>query len=106
MAEFEYIQEYYKVKAEMHREVIVEGRKGVITEDKGNYIGVTFYDDEKRRTLPCHPTWKVEYLETFNHKPPKPKNAKARQRYLDWLHLDCEMSFGEYLKGGHYKQSH
>ena len=103
--EFQYIKDYYKVPADMHREVIVNGRKGVITEDKGNYIGVTFYDDKKRMPLPCHPTWEVEYLDTFNDKPPKPKNLKARQRYLDYLHLDSDMTFGEYLKGEHYKRT-
>ena len=45
--DFEYIKNHYKVPAEMFREVLLDGRKGVITEDKGNYIGVVFYDDKK-----------------------------------------------------------
>lgn len=95
--EFEYIINHYKVPAEMFREVLMNGRKGVITEEKGNYIGVTFYDDEKLNTLPCHPTWKMEYLETFNYKPPKPKNLASKQRYRDYLALDSDMTFFEYL---------
>lgn len=98
MVEFEYIKNYYKVEPKMFMEVIVDGRKGVITEDKGQYIGVVFYDDKKRMPVPCHPTWEVEYLETFNYKPPKPKNLKGKQRYLDFLHLDSEMTFLEYLQ--------
>ena len=98
MSDFRYIRDYYKVPAEMHREVIVNGRKGVITKDEGNYIGVTFYDDKKRMPVSCHPTWKVEYLESFNTRPPKPKNLKAKQRYLDYLHLDTDMTFLEYLQ--------
>ena len=45
--DFEYIKNNYKVPAEMFREVLLDGRKGVITQDKGNYIGVVFYDDDK-----------------------------------------------------------
>jgi len=40
--EFQYIKDRYKVPAEMNREVIVDGKKGVITKDMGNYIGVNF----------------------------------------------------------------
>lgn len=95
--EFKYIQDYYKVPAEMFREVIVGKRKGIITEDKGHYIGVTFYDDKRLMPLPCHPTWEVEYLETFNYKPPRPKNMASKQRYKDYLSLDSSMTFSEYL---------
>ncbi|WP_268846443.1 hypothetical protein [Flavobacterium aestivum] len=96
--EFEYIKNYYKVPADMFREVLVNGKKGVITKDQGNYIGVVFYDDKKLMALPCHPTWKVEYLETFNYKPPKPKNLASKNRYQHYLSLDSDMSFFEYLK--------
>ncbi|MBE8727961.1 hypothetical protein [Flavobacterium hungaricum] len=97
MEEFEYIRNRYSVPAEMFREVTVADRKGVITEDKGNYIGVVFYDDKKLMPLPCHPTWKVEYLETFNYKPPKPKNPRSKQRYRDYLHSDSSLTFAEWL---------
>lgn len=93
--DFEYIKNHYKVPAEYGREVIVNGRKGVITEDEGNYIGVVFYDDKKRNSMPCHPTWEVEYLETFNNKPPK-RSASA-QRYQDYLHTESSLNFREWL---------
>jgi hypothetical protein len=64
--DFQYIKNQYKVPAEMYREVIVDGKRGVITKDMGNYIGVTFYDNITSEPLPCHPTWEVQYLETFN----------------------------------------
>jgi len=96
--DFEYIINQYKVPAEMFREVSLDGRKGVITEDKGQYLGVTFYDDKNLNCLPCHPTWKMEYLETFNRKPPNPKNLAGKQRYRDYLELDLDMTFFQYLK--------
>lgn len=95
---FEYIRGYYGVPAEYNREVVVEGRKGVITEDKGSYIGVIFYDKPTIDAVGCHPIWEVEYLDTFNHEPPKVKNYKAKRRYADYLHSDTSFTFGEWLR--------
>lgn len=95
-APFEYIINSYKVPAEIHREVIVGGNKGVITEDMGNYIGVTFYGDKSCAVMPCHPTSEVEYLETFNHKPPR--MTRSKQRYADFLRADWfDGSFADWL---------
>lgn len=94
---FKYINAYYKVPAEMHREVIVGGKKGVITKDMGNYIGVNFYDDITYDPLPCHPTSEVEYLETFNHNPPIKKLSRSKKRYQHYLSLDLGCSYKEYL---------
>lgn len=95
--EFQYIKEFYVVPAEMFREVIVDGEKGVITKDLGHRIGVTFYDKNDKTPLPCHPTWKVEYLETFNKKPPVNKNWRAKQKYKDFLSADSDLSFRQWL---------
>ena len=98
MEDFKYIKDYYKVPADMFREINMDGRKGIITEDLGNYIGVVFYDDKKLMPLPCHPTYKIEYLGTFNYKPPKPKNLASKQRYKDYLSMDGNLTFAEYLR--------
>ena len=95
--EFQYIKDYYKVPAELNREVIVGGKKGVITKDMGNYIGVNFYDNITYDPLPCHPTSEVEYLETFNHKPPIKKLTQSQKRYQHYLSLDLGCSYKEYL---------
>ena len=95
--EFQYIKDRYKVPAEMNREVIVDGKKGVITKDMGNYIGVNFYDNVTAEPLPCHPTWEVKYLETFNHKPPIKKLTASQKRYREFLHDDRGLSFREWL---------
>jgi len=39
---FEYVKSYYKVPAELGREIMLRDRKGIIVEDRGHYIGVTF----------------------------------------------------------------
>jgi hypothetical protein len=94
---FEYIKSYYKVKADMYREVIVGGKKGVITTDFGHYIGVNFYDNITYEPLPCHPTSEVEYLETFNYKPPIKKLTPSAKRYRHFLDLDLGCTYKEYL---------
>jgi len=95
--DFKYITERYNVPAQMHREVIVDGKKGVITKDLGCYIGVNFYDKVTYNPLVCHPTWKIEYLDTFNHKPPIKRISASKKRYLQFLEADSGMSFREWL---------
>lgn len=102
MTEFEYIRSYYRVPAETYREVVVNGRKGVITEAMGSYIGVRFYDSpQTHKSLPCHPTWKVEYLE-INPCPPNSKVTRAKrramERYRDFLASETELPFIKWLK--------
>lgn len=92
--EFEYIKNRYKVPAEINREVIVDGKKGVITKDMGNYIGVNFYENPKI-TFPCHPTWEVVYLDTFNVK--VFKQTKSQKRYQEFLNADSGLSFKQFL---------
>jgi len=93
---FEYIIQYYKVPAAFGRDVIVGKRKGSITEDMGNYIGVIFHDDEKRIIFPCHPTSEVQYLDTFTDMFNFVKSRSA-QRYEDYLHADSSLTFAEWL---------
>jgi hypothetical protein len=97
MMSFEYIKKTYGVPADIFREVTVDGEKGVIIKCIGAYIGVTFYDRKDKSPLPCHPTSEVMYLETFNRKPPKNKNSRSKQRYRDYLELDTDMSFSEFI---------
>lgn len=103
MANFEYVKSAYNVPAEMHREIVVNGKKGVITEDMGNYIGVNFYDNLTAYALPCHPTWEVQYLDTFNRKPPILKLSRSKKRYQKYLRSECSESFSEWIKSGIYK---
>lgn len=93
---FTYIRNYYKVPAEFGREIIFDGkRKGIIVEDKGNYIGVNFYDTKPDVILSLHPTSEVEYLETFGK---VRELTKSQQKYRQYLSEDCGMTFFEWLK--------
>lgn len=57
------IRDYYRVPAKRGMRVIVDGEPGVITGTTSGsmYIRVRF-DDNPKFTVPCHPTWEVQYL--------------------------------------------
>ena len=58
----QYVRERYGVPAKRGMLVTVAGKPGRITSSKHGYIMVRF--DGDRRSIPCHPTWCVEYLTT------------------------------------------
>jgi hypothetical protein len=43
-----------------------------------------------------------EYVREHSQKPPRVSRGKAR--YRRWLRSNCDMSFGEWVRGGFYKQ--
>lgn len=59
---YRYVREHYGVPAEYGRRVIVNGKPGIIAEDRGHHIGVLFDTDKPDHISPCHPAWEVEYL--------------------------------------------
>lgn len=96
--DFDYIKANYKVPAQRFREVNINKEKGVIVGVRNAYLLVVFYNKKDKTPLPCHPTWNVDYLETFNNKPPTVKNPKSKARYNHYLSLDSDMTFFEYLQ--------
>lgn len=79
----EYVREHYGVPAEIGRRVTVDGKPGIIAEDRGNYIGVNFDSAKPGRIDNAHPTWKVEYGELGVVR--KPSKGRARyQRFLEF----------------------
>lgn len=93
---FEYIRHQYKVPAEIGREIVFEGkRKGVIMEDRGNYIGVNFDDDKPGVIVNLHPTWKVKYN---GMRKKTRKSSKGQQRYQEYITADWfSGTFAEWL---------
>lgn len=91
----EYVRNFYKVPACIGRKINYKGRDGIISEDRGNYIGVTF-DDEKPGTISnLHPlTDGLEYLGIGKVR----KMTKSQQRYKRYLEFgDCFDSFRDFL---------
>ena len=77
----EYVQEHYGVPACIGRRVIVNGKPGIIAEDRGHHIGVNFDSDKPGEVVPAHPTWKVEYGEMGKVR----KMTRSQQRYQRFL---------------------
>jgi hypothetical protein len=94
----DYVRDYYEVPAYLGRDVIIDSRLGTITKDMGNYIGVTFHDDLKRKSLPYHPTNGVIYLDSETDLLTlRAKNQRSRDRYDAYLSSETCLSFAEYL---------
>jgi len=55
----DYVRKRYGVPAKRGKRVTVDGKSGRITSAKGGYILVRF--DGMPISIPCHPTWRVEY---------------------------------------------
>ncbi len=90
---YEYIRETYKVPAEYGREVIQDGRKGVIVGCKGQYLEVNFYDKKNNHVSICHPTYEIEYLGMGKIRP-LTKGQLKYQRYID---TEYPGTFAEFL---------
>jgi hypothetical protein len=99
---FQYIQSYYKVPAEYGKEVSMSGRKGVIIEAIGQYVGVNFYDTKNTLVLPVHPK-DLEYLGKGVIRP----LTRSQQTYKEYREVaDCFDSFLHFLKYTAHKKKH
>lgn len=104
MGSYKWIQSQYKVPAVYGREILFQGmRKGVIVQDQGNYIGVTFHDEKSNRVRTLHPTSEVEYLGIVVPR----KMTKSQRRYLKYLEVaDCFNSFKDFLRSPSAKEAY
>ena len=90
MKKCKYVCDSYNVPADIGRKVIIDGKNGIIAEDRGNYIGVNFDEDNADIVYNCHPTWKVEYGEIGKIR----KLTRSQQRYQRYHEFgDCFDSF-------------
>ena len=90
----QYIKDYYKVPADIGRRVTVNGKQGIIAEDRGHHIGVNFDEDKPGSISPAHPTWKVEYLNMGVIR----KMTRSQKRYRDFITgPDCYDNFADFL---------
>jgi len=89
-----YTQEHYGVPSDIGRIIAYNGRQGVISEDRGHYVGVTF-DDEKPGTVGnFHPTTEgLEYLGMGKVRP----MTRSQQRYKDFIRADTDQTFSEWM---------
>ena len=78
----EYVRDYYKIPAEIGRKITFKNKPGIITEDRGNYIGVTFDEDKPGIIYNVHPTDEnLKYLDMGKVR----KMTKAQKNYQEYL---------------------
>ncbi|MNY10756.1 hypothetical protein D3C86_1437510 [compost metagenome] len=90
-----WINSHYGLNASIGQDILLGNRKGTISKDMGNYIGITFHDDTDN-TYPCHPTSGITYLDSRTDLSKfKKKNWRSKQRYQDYREA-CEW-YGGYF---------
>lgn len=91
----EYARNYYGVPAEIGRRVTMSSKPGIITEDRGHYIGVTFDHDKPGVVKNCHPTSQVEYGEIGTIR----KMTRSQARYKRFgEYSDCFDGFIDFCR--------
>jgi len=91
----EYVREYYGVPAEIGRRVTVYGKPGIISADRGHYIGVTFDTDKPYVVHNAHPTSEVTYGELGRLR----TLTRSQLRYRAYLDVaDLYENFSHYLR--------
>lgn len=97
MNTFTYVKQTYGVPAECGRRVVVDGKPGIIVQDRGHHIGVNFDSDKPGVIKPIHPTWKVEYLGMGEIR----QLTRSQRIYREFQDSDCGWTFIEYLRWRH-----
>jgi len=82
----EYVKEIYGVPAEIGKRIDYKGRGGIISEDRGNYVGVNFDSDKPGVVSNVHPTDPgLVYLEEMGK---IRQLTRSQQRYREYLDAD------------------
>lgn len=88
-----YAKDFYQVPADIGRRVTVDGKPGIIAEDRGHHLGVLFDGDKPGHIKPCHPTWRVAYHGMGRIRTMTRSQARY-QRFLDsWGTWDSFLDF-------------
>jgi hypothetical protein len=91
----EYVRNSYGVPAVIGRRVVVDGKAGIIAEDRGHYIGVNFDHNKPSIILNVHPTSNVEYGEIGIVR----KLTRSQQRYKEYMQAESALTFAEWIGG-------
>tara|TARA_R110002126_G_C10234945_1_gene480447 strand:- start:170 stop:457 length:288 start_codon:yes stop_codon:yes gene_type:complete len=93
---FEYIKATYEVDVDLGMDINFNGDRGIVTEDKGHYIGVTFDKDKPGTISSVHPT---DDLLSFTGKYRKiRKMSRSQQNYSDYIRSEVDCSFAEWMR--------
>ena len=91
----EYVREAYGVPARVGLMVTYRGESGVISKDRGNYVGITLDSEKPSQVSNVHPTDpNLVYLKTMA----KPrKMTRSQKRYKEYIDSGYEDGFATWL---------
>lgn len=92
---FEYIKDYYGVHVEIGMDIEFRGERGIVTNDKGHYIGVTFDKNKPGVVSNIHPT--DELLKITGKFRKVRCMTRSQSNYQDYLRSEVDCSFGEWM---------
>lgn len=91
----EYVRQHYGVPACIGRRVVAYGEPGIISEDRGHYIGINLDSDKPGVVNNYHPTDDIQYLGMGKVRKP----SKGHARYLRYLEYgECFDSFIDFCR--------
>ena len=94
----EYIKDHYGVDISLGMEVEFNGDTGVVTADRGHYVGVTFDKDKPGAMSNIHPT---DEAIKFTGRVRKIRGMTRPQRnYQGYLRLESDLTFAEWMGFG------
>ena len=93
---FEYIKESYGVDVKLGMDIAFNGDRGIITDDRGNYIGVTFDKDKPGNVSNIHPTDELLIITGKFRK--IRKMTRSQSNYQDYLRSEVDCSFSEWMR--------
>lgn len=92
---FEYIKKYYGIELELGMVINYKGKTGLVTDDRGHYVGVTFDSDKPGTIVNIHPT--DNDLTYTNKIRSIRKMTRSQKRYQEYLRYDCNETFAEWM---------
>ncbi len=97
--DFQYVRSTYGVPAEAGRRIVMDGKPGIIVEDRGHHLGVNFDADPIGRIVSVHPTWEMQYGEMGTVRRLRPAQERSQARYRRFLEYgDAFSSFLAYCR--------
>ena len=93
---FEYISEFYGINIKVGMDVIFNGERGVVSQDKGHYIGVNFDKDKPGVISNVHP---IDDLLIFTGKTRKVrKMSRSQKNYQEYIRSESGVSFSDWMR--------
>ena len=93
---FEYIKDNYDVEVVLGNVIYFDGERGLVTEDRGHYIGVTFDKDKPGTISNIHPT--DEKLDIRHHIVELIRRmTRSQKNYQEYLHSEVDVTFAEWM---------